>query len=351
MVGMLALDGGIEFEMPAGEVRRARREDLLTERSRPGFFVGDLESRSHQLSHSSQLITQTSQQQGMRGFFSGKPQLNSPSAISTTELLNELGGVEGANIFLSHLFFQWPTLPREPEKLKRYGDDSKTWPLSQSAAKGCIAAGGRYNVQLADSILRRMVDLSSCELTRDGRVTWPDFQYLLRHELGTAAVSVPMVDKKVTLTYKIPEEQIKSMLCGEYRMYCKSDYDHSEFSYGIIIDSVTEVESGPNNFGSIMRRYEFTGRPRLEGKYVLENGSAVWNEHGTGRLFLEYSEHWPDGMLDKLKARLKCNGKFTCDSAKGFIQKARKEDTLPISIMQRMESPYYACDQGSQRPT
>ena len=43
-----------------------------------------------------------------------------------------------AQEFLADLFFVWPTLPRPSEKLKKYGNDITTWPLSEAVAKAAI---------------------------------------------------------------------------------------------------------------------------------------------------------------------------------------------------------------------
>merc|ERR1712166_1326640 len=190
------------------------------------------------------------------------------------------------------------------------------------------------------------------DVCAEERLCWSDFQVLFNEELGADAKHVFMLEKagdkfKTNLTLKIPEEKIDECLKGEYRMYCKNIEQNNSFSYGLIIDSVTETGCEPNGFGTEKKSFTFTGKPRLDGKYVLENGTATWNEQGSGRFNLKYDEHWPDGMVDKLQARLKCNGKFACDSTAGFVQKARKESTLPVSAKQRMESKYYIGDQDA----
>ena len=91
----------------------------------------------------------------------------------------------------------------------------------------------------------------------------------------------------------------------------------------------------------------FEGGPRVEGRYVMEEGKLMFDE-ATGRVRLSYVEAWPDGMRDALTAVLKSNGKFQCESTGGFIQKARREDTLPADAEERLNLPeskkYYAQD-------
>jgi hypothetical protein len=262
-------------------------------------------------------------------------------------------GHAGAQEFLTHLFFAWPTLPRPAEELKKYGHDIKTWPLSESEVKAAIMSGDKYEEKVANGVIAAMHDKNHVDVCAKERLCWPDFQVLFNEDLGSDAKHVFMLEKDhkgkfaSNLTLKIPENKIDECLKGEYRMYCKNIEQNNSFSYGLIIDSVKEETRAPNGFGTEMKTFTFTGRPRLEGKYVLENGTATWNERGSGRFNLKYDEHWPDGMVDKLQARLKCNGKFACDSTAGFVQKARKESTLPVSAKQRMESKYYIGDQDA----
>jgi len=264
-------------------------------------------------------------------------------------------GPAGAQEFLTHLFFQWPTLPANPEKVHRYGHKRETWPLTADQVVAAITAGGKYEQKVADGMLTHMFDKNECEACKGETIMWPDFQVIFEHALPDTAKQVKMLEKlehkpeqhATNLTLKIPESKISECLCGEYRMYCKNVQQDNSFSYGLIIDSVTETGSEDNGFGTQKRTFTFIGRPRLDGKYKLESGTGTWNEFGSGRFHLEYAEHWPDGMVDNLKARLKCNGKFACDSTSGFIQKARKESTLPDELDKRMASKYYIGDQDA----
>jgi len=235
------------------------------------------------------------------------------------------------------------------------GDKRETWPLTADQVVAAITAGGKYEQKVADGMMTHMFDKNECEACKGETIMWPDFQVIFEHALPDTAKQVKMLEKlehkpdqhATNLTLKIPESKISDCLCGEYRMYCKNVQQDNSFSYGLIIDSVTETGSEDNGFGTQKRTFTFIGRPRLDGKYKLESGTGTWNEFGSGRFHLEYAEHWPDGMVDNLKARLKCNGKFACDSTSGFIQKARKESTLPDELDKRMASKYYIGDQDA----
>jgi hypothetical protein len=318
-----------ECESTQGFIQKARREDTLPldaeERMKNKYYIGDRDAAY---------------------------EIDPNNICRFDEWIVEIGAA-GAQEFLTHLFFQWPTLPKEAEEVKRYGHDRKTWPIGTQEAIAAITAEGKYEEKVASGVLQAMYDKNHIECEAGERITWPDFQQLFEQDLGAAAKDVFMLEKDAkgrwatNLTLKIPFDQISACMCGEYRMYCMNIAQNNSFSYGVIIDSVTETGSEDNGFGTKKHTFTFTGRPRLEGKYALENGTATWNEQGSGRLQLWYDEKWPDGMVDKLQARLKVNGKFACDSDKGFVQKARKEDTLPVSSHERMKSKYYIGDQDA----
>merc|ERR1711865_587936 len=328
--------------------------------------------------------------------------------ISNKDFKTEQG--LGVQVFLNTLFMNWPIPdPKVYKVLKRYGSNYETWPQTHTElldtidrTEKCLIdtilgdklrpvsaylKGAATMKELihdseakpdeitwpdAQHIFREMLkqlkgpddaillnwedvpmhDKNHVDVCAEERLCWSDFQVLFNEELGSDAIHVFMLENagdkfKTNLTLKIPEEKIDECLKGEYRMYCKNIEQNNSFSYGLIIDSVTEAGCEPNGFGTEKKSFTFTGKPRLGGKYVLENGTATWNEQGSGRFNLKYDEHWPDGMVDKLQARLKCNGKFACDSTAGFVQKARKESTLPVSAKQRMESKYYIGDQDA----
>lgn len=277
-------------------------------------------------------------------------EIDPTQVIKFHDLCEELG-TKGIQELLTHLFFQWPTIPQQPTEIHRYGGKRKTWPIHPEQVKEAITCGGKYDDKVAYSVLLELFENSGCECKQEQSiVVWPDVQQIFTDELGEAKSKEvkmisgdPPADPIIpNLTLKIPEEHIKPMLIGEWRMYCKSTGNGGKdpaFSYGLIIDDVTEVEHTGH-----CKKYEFKARPRQAGKYDVKNGTCVWNEAGSGRLFMEYVEVWPNGTEDHLKARLKSNGKFQCNSEAGFIQKARKEDTLPTSHKLRLESKYYAGD-------
>jgi len=308
-----------------GFIQKARREDTLPvdphERMKLKYYLGDRDAA-----------------------FEIDPNLT----MSFSDLCQELGPA-GCDTILTHIFFEWPTLPAKISEIDRYKQKRKTWPISPDMLKDLIMKDGFYKEKQANSIIGELFENGGCECSKEANmVIWPDVQFIFRQELKQSGEGVKMLDEACNLTLKIPEDKISEMLCGEWRMYCKSTDEGSEaFSYGLIIDSVTEVESidrdgdGP---GRPMKRLTFTGRPRQQGKYEVKEGKCTWNEFGSGRLFLDYKECWPNGTEDALVARLKCNGKFHCESTAGFIQKARKEETLPTSTKLRMESKYYAGD-------
>lgn len=258
----------------------------------------------------------------------------------------------GIQELLSHLFFEWPTLPVQPTKLQRYGTLRETWPISTEQLCGLILAGGKYDQRQADSVIQELLDCQSCEVQdTDMMLIWPDVQHIFNNVLGERNKDVEMLvgvageNLVPSLTLKIPETMIEQMLIGEWRMYCQNIADGANslpFSYGLIIDSVTMTEQVGR-----CKKFAFTGHPRQAGKYELQDGTCIWNAKGNGRLFMEYCECWPGGNKDHLRARLKSNGKFACYSGAGFIQKARKQATLPTDPEERMKSKYYAGDEAA----
>ena len=132
--------------------------------------------------------------------------------------------------------------------------------------------------------------------------------------------------------YVIQLEEISELLTGEWRVYCKPVHDVG-FSYGLIITDVQADDSDPH-------KINWKGESRAEGKYSCEEATAVWNPD-TNQVQLGFTEIWhANDSRDVLSARLKNNGKFTCQSEQGFIQKARKEDTMPGSAAQRSSGAY-----------
>ena len=75
----------------------------------------------------------------------------------------------------------------------------------------------------------------------------------------------------------------------------------------------------------------------MEGKYEVKNGKIIYNEE-RGSCVIEYEEVWGGGeTVDALRARVKSNAKFQCESAGGFEQKATNETkNLPEGFEERM---------------
>jgi len=109
------------------------------------------------------------------------------------------------------------------------------------------------------------------------------------------------------------------LLQGEWRIYCipsnKQGQDSAGFSYGIDISNFKPNESGGGG--------SFEAKSMVEGRYKIKDGVVVRTPHG--RFNISYTEIWPNGATSKLSARLKSNGKFSCSTAGGYIQKAKKE--------------------------
>jgi len=179
-------------------------------------------------------------------------------------------------------------------------------------------------------------------------VTWPAVQSLFRTTLReingwsewTAEISerYPMLHQKMSLMRKVPTEKLGEILVGEWRMYCKPENAQQPFSYGLIIEAFDSDSMS------------FTGRSRASGRYAVEEG-VVRRDDALGHVRIHYTEVWPNGLRDSLTARLKANGKFHCESAQGYIQKARKEDTMPSGADERLANlstkKYYLGDKDA----
>eukprot|EP00658_Telonema_sp_P-2_P064105 TRINITY_DN5298_c0_g1_i3.p1 TRINITY_DN5298_c0_g1~~TRINITY_DN5298_c0_g1_i3.p1 ORF type:complete len:480 (+),score=131.34 TRINITY_DN5298_c0_g1_i3:66-1505(+) len=314
MVARLKSNGKFECESSSGFIQKARREDTLPddagERMLSKYYIGDRDAAFE--------------------------------VMPFGELCGGLG-MAGLDEMLAHVFFVWPTLPTGPKTWTRYGQEKETWGLTVPELKQAVVGGGVYDEGFVQSIVQELSNCNTCEFDpKQGAVLWPDVQHVFRRYIGDKADEIQMLDPLCTLTLKIPEDQIVQMLKGEWRMFCRNmagGRSDSAFSYGLIIDRVNEVEVVGR-----CKKFTFTGRPRQRGKYQVKDGTAVWNEFGNGRLFIQYTESWPNGTDDHLRARLKCNGKFACESTAGFVQKARKEETLPTQSKRRLESKYYTGD-------
>ena len=166
-----------------------------------------------------------------------------------------------------------------------------------------------------------------------GQITWPDLQRTFRTGLCEALgaeewnhdldVAYPPLAHRVTLRLKIDRGRIKEMLEGPWRMYCQPP-EGDPFSYGLIIKEVTELDE---------TTFSFTGSSAIKGRYEIVDGRVEYmNDHKRQHVYITYKEVWPSGLVDSLFARMKSNGKFTCESDSGYVQKARHKGTMPEDL-------------------
>ena len=115
-------------------------------------------------------------------------------------------------------------------------------------------------------------------------------------------------------------------------MYCQPP-GGEPFSYGLIINEVTEVDE---------TNMSFTGRSAIEGRYEIVDGKVEYvNEYNRQHdiVYITYIERWPNGYEDALFARMNSNGKFQCESETGCIQKARHKGTMPDDLDEALAVP------------
>ena len=79
-------------------------------------------------------------------------------------------GHAGAQEFLIDLFFAWPTLPRPSEELKKFGNDIKTWPLSEAEAKAAIMSGDKYEEKVDNGVIAAMHDRNHVDVSAKERL-------------------------------------------------------------------------------------------------------------------------------------------------------------------------------------
>jgi hypothetical protein len=261
-----------------------------------------------------------------------------------SKMLKEMGQEK----FLAEMweiYVAWPNPLGEEAEVTRYNrkkaklgemvdEPKKTWPLAWDAVEGLMKseAVGWSDEQCA-ALKTQLFDCKdesgvhpNCT---EAEVCWPDLQQVFRSVVEEDTwdddndKEWDALAAKVTLRLKIPEEKVEEMLNGEWRMYCKPDAGEP-FSYGLIIkDASWEAKT-------------FSGSARTEGKYVVENGKVLYHEK-RGTVVITYEEVWPNGQRDALRARVKSNGKFQCESAGGFEQKATREDiNLPADPEERV---------------
>jgi len=261
------------------------------------------------------------------------------------KMLKELG-VDAINECMWTVFVEWPCPLGDTKEITRYNrkkmakegmkvDHAKaTWPLAfegDTSITSMLLGCGWTEAQIA-SLKTELIDDGEANNVHpnctEAEISWPDIQQAFRatlcdHDWGADEnTEYPPLDSTVALRNKIHAEDIKEVIEGEYRMYCKPD-EKDAFSYGLIIDNV-DVEAGT-----------FGGRSRKEGKYEVQNGVITYDDHS--RVFLAYDEVWPGGTVDSLKARVKSNAKFQCESSDGYEQKATNETrNLPDDPDDRM---------------
>jgi hypothetical protein len=74
-------------------------------------------------------------------------------------------------------------------------------------------------------------------------------------------------------------------------------------------------------------------KPSYTSLVPIESGRVVRKDTITPESFIigysiSYEEVYPNGTKDKVVARLKSNGKFTCSSGSGYHMKAKRVDTM-----------------------
>eukprot|EP00658_Telonema_sp_P-2_P065740 TRINITY_DN5491_c0_g1_i2.p1 TRINITY_DN5491_c0_g1~~TRINITY_DN5491_c0_g1_i2.p1 ORF type:complete len:992 (+),score=262.93 TRINITY_DN5491_c0_g1_i2:225-3200(+) len=136
----------------------------------------------------------------------------------------------------------------------------------------------------------------------------------------------------------IPLDQVPGLLAGEWRMFCQREGE--EFSYGLIIQNVRQDHADETKF-------HWSGTSKVPNRYSCQDAVALWDPD-KGTVQLNFTEVWHESdSRDELVARLKLNGKFSCESSGGYKQKARKETTMPTSAAERSVAPfakYYMAD-------
>jgi len=255
-------------------------------------------------------------------------------------------GRDGAIDEMWEVYTKWPCVQGEEEAVMRYHrkkllegikeDTPKTtWPLPFEADEGIPSISSLMKecgwteddiISLKTSLFDLKDETGVHPNCTAEKVCWPDLQQVFRSVVSDEAWNEslnlewpPLDGRKVMLRLKIPKDQIENTLTGKYRMYCKPDGGEA-FSYGLII---SDVQYGEESGEDGKLHGTFQGRPVTDGKYEVKDGILVWDPKTT-RLDIQYLECWP-GQEDLLKARIKSNCKFACESADGFEQKATNE--------------------------
>jgi len=203
-----------------------------------------------------------------------------------------------------------------------------TWPLPLQ--------GRATDLFLSIESLMRCVGWESAEIALLGEtlagltggdsralVLWPDLQRAFRQAISrniwddTLERTYACLSERNTLRLKVEEHSIGGLLVGAWRVFCHPLGDEP-FSYGI---EITHYEDDGKRF---------RGRSAVPGQFEISNGVVVYeNAHERQHATLHYEEVWTKtGVSEKVTARLKSNGKFICDAKPGYVQKARREDSL-----------------------
>jgi len=229
------------------------------------------------------------------------------------KMLSEMGDEKLMNE-LWEVYIAWPAANGEETEVIRYNrkkalkgemvdKEKKTWPLpfeGDSSVSSLLDAHDWSDDQIA-ALKTQLFDCKdesgvhpNCT---EEQVCWGDLQQCFRATVQEDVWDAdddeefPPLAAKVTLRLKIPVDQLKDILEGEYRMYCKPEGAGEPFSYGLIISDV-DVEAGT-----------FGGSSRKEGKYAVENGKTV-HDGKTGKTMISYDELWANGQRDALTARV-----------------------------------------------
>lgn len=250
--------------------------------------------------------------------------------------------------FCWQIYSTWD-LSKEPVEVDYDGAKKLTWPLPFEGKEGSvsslfIACGWEAESgipQLEEALFKEGNTRLREVLGTDkgpGAVCWPDVQQCFREAAKEAEGMTewnvhmndlyPVLNKLVTLRQRIQKTDIAALLMGEWRMFCISEKDRGNldkgFSYGIVLSDYDA------------EKMTFKGASKKQGKYVIEDGQVMVDETN-GRVKIQYTEKWPHGVTDKISATLKSNAKFHCETTGGYIQKARRADTLPETPEERLE--------------
>jgi hypothetical protein len=214
-----------------------------------------------------------------------------------------------------------------------------TWPLpfeGDVSITSVLTAGGWDGdeiLSLKGQLFENREDTGIHLNCTEEQVCWPDLQQAFRTCVEDDAWDEdnnkewPCLDgRRTTLRNKVTEENVKGLLEGCYRMYCKPE-DGDPFSYGIDISDVTKTE---DNQGT------FNGKSPKDA-YVVADGKYFIDEHH--RCYITYGEVWGD-FVDNLTARVKSNSKFQCESTGGFEQKAANYTVNPQYATYHEAAPF-----------